>query len=301
MPTEAEAPADLATVLCRLSDTYGRSICREPQRVAAMLLDICPDRRRESFLLVSALREHVVTDLMGGLDVVPEAVLIARGVHKLRDNLGLAEDSARWAVESWLPAARILSTAPERPMRMASEEREPVASVVETPPAESRRPPVDWPWLGLCAGALVCAAAAIVTVARFALFHYWVSLQGWATETALLAAPLAACAIGVSAIAAALAKRTAPDHRLLDPNRAAFALLVEVTVLLALPLVPVVSVAMWAMEWVRANHLTGQPHDLTFHLGRMLQSLLLGLFLYLWLPRMTKIQGCLASSMVRRR
>ena len=66
MPIEAEAPADLVTVLCRISDTYGRSICREPQRLAAMLLDICPDRRRESFLLVSALREQVVGDLLSG-------------------------------------------------------------------------------------------------------------------------------------------------------------------------------------------------------------------------------------------
>jgi hypothetical protein len=67
-----------------------------------MLHDLCPEQSRESFLLVAALRQRVVLDMVGKLDSLPEEVLVARGSGRLRDNLGLAEDSARWAVESWL-------------------------------------------------------------------------------------------------------------------------------------------------------------------------------------------------------
>ena len=300
MPIEAEAPADLVTVLCRISDTYGRSICREPQRLAAMLLDICPDRRRESFLLVSALKEQVVSDLLSGLDTLPDEILITRGIRKLRDNLGFAEDSARWAVESWLPACRVLAVTPDRPMRPPSAGAEVPASEAEpakTPPP----PPLDWRWLALCGAAVLCAGVALVTVARFAFFHFWTSFQGWATETAVLCAPLAAAAMGLSAIASALRKRPAPNHRLLHPDRAAFAMTAEVVVLLVLPAVPVAASAMWAYEWITGTHVVGQTHDLTFHLGRLLQSLLLALFFYRWLPAMTAIQGRIASSMLRRR
>ena len=106
---------------------------------------------------------------------------------------------------------------------------------------------------------------------------------------------------GLAAIAHGLRKRTPPDHRLLNPSRSAAALLAEVLVLLVLPLVPVIALALWAGEWTGELHLEGQPHDLTFQLGRILQSLVLALFLYKWVDLMVVIQGRIASSMVRRR
>jgi hypothetical protein len=78
-------------------------------------------------------------------------------------------------------------------------------------------------------------------------------------------------------------------------------MLVEVVTLLVLPLASVLALALWAAEWVGWLHFTGQPHDLSFHLGRILESLVLGLFLFFWVRSMTVIQGRIASSMVRRR
>ncbi len=293
---------DLRMVLCRLSETYGRGICRYPQRVAAMLLDLCPGQRRESFLLAAALREGVVSDLVTGLDSVPDEILLARGAGKLREQLGLSEDSARWSVESWLPACRVLATAPDRPFPFDSEV--PASDPAPAPLPEVEPIPrqfLDWAWLGLCAAAVLCCAVALCTVTHSAFFHYWSSFTGWLSQTAVLASGLAAAGFGLALTAWGIGRREAPNQRLLDPNRAAGAMMVEVLALLALPLVPVLSVGIWAAEWMGELHVVGQPHDLSFHLGRILHSLILALFLYYWMPLMTAIQGKIASSMVRSR
>ena len=104
--------------LCKIVETYGRGILREPQRLEAMLRDVCPGSRREVFLLVAAVKEQIVTDLVVSLDVVPEDLLVARGARRLSESLGLTEDSARWAIESWLPASRLAAAAPDLPLRI---------------------------------------------------------------------------------------------------------------------------------------------------------------------------------------
>ena len=294
-PTE-----DLRMVLCRISETYGRGICRHPRRVAAMLLDLCPGQRRESFLLASALKEGVVTDIITSLDSMPDEMLVARGVDKLREHLGLSEDSARWSVESWLPACRVLLTAPDRPLRFESEgssDSEPLEPEPELGPPKA----LDWAWIGLCLAALACSSVAVLTVARSTFFHYWSTFGGWMVQTVVLSAGLALAASGLALTAAGIGRRAVPNQRLLDPNRAAGAMLMEVLALVALPLVPVLSVGMWAAEWAGELHLAGQTHDLAFHFGRILQSLILAWFLHYWLPIMTAIQGRIASSMVRSR
>jgi hypothetical protein len=299
MPVEQTETEDLRALLCQLSETYGRGICREPQRVAAMLRDLCPHRKRESFLLVSALRERVVADLVSSIDTVPEDILVTRGIRTLCDHLGLAEDSARWAVESWLPASRVLAGTPERPMRFPAEEAETPSEPVSPP--LTQRPKVDWSWLGWCLAAVACSAIALATVTSAALFHSWTSFAGWAFHTARLAAGLAGAGFGLALVARAFDARRPPNQRALDPNRAGAAMLVEVVTLLSLPMVPVLSVGLWAAEWLGELHIAGRTHDLSFHFGNILQSLLIAFFLYRWWGMMTLVQGRIASSMVRSR
>ena len=291
-----ERTAELRAALCRISEKYGWGICREPRRLAAMLHDLCPEQSRESFLLVAALRQRVVLDMVGELDSLPEEVLVARGAGRLRDNLGLAEDSARWAVESWLPACRLLAGAPDLPLRLGPPERD-----EEAPADAATAGPIDWAWLALCLAASACSAIAVATVARCAFFHFWNTFSGWLKETSVLAAGLACAGFGMALVGRGMARRNAPNHRALDPDRSAGAMLVEVATLLTLPLAPVLTVGFWALEWIGSLHVTGQPHDLAFHLGRILQSQALVAFLYFWLPSMVSVQGKIASSMVRRR
>jgi hypothetical protein len=58
---------------------------------------------------------------------------------------------------------------------------------------------------------------------------------------------------------------------------------------------------LWAAEWLGELHFAGRAHDLSFHFGNILESLLIGFFLYRWWKMMTVVQGRIASSMVRSR
>jgi hypothetical protein len=78
-------------------------------------------------------------------------------------------------------------------------------------------------------------------------------------------------------------------------------MLLDVAVLLALPLFVVGAPAVWVAEWVFVLHVNGQPHDLTFQLGRILQSVVLTIALFLWIRIMIAIQGRIASSLIRMR
>jgi hypothetical protein len=142
---------------------------------------------------------------------------------------------------------------------------------------------------------------ALASVTFAALFHSWTSLGGWALHTGRLAAGLAGAGFGLALVQRAIEARGAPNQRVLDPSRAGGAMMIEVLTLLALPMSPVVSVGLWAAEWTGELHIAGRAHDLSFQFGNILESLLLGFFLYHWWRMMTAVQGRIASSMVRSR
>jgi hypothetical protein len=80
---------------------YGRSLCTDPNRCEALLKDYCGVHKREIFVLVSALKNHVVDDLLKSPAEVPKMVLIARLSTRLESELALTIEAAHWAVESW--------------------------------------------------------------------------------------------------------------------------------------------------------------------------------------------------------
>jgi TPR repeat protein len=80
---------------------HGLSLCDDPRRVEAMLKDLCGQHKREIFVLVSAMKERVVEDLRNSQATVPTSILLPRLAKRLHDNLGLTEDIASWAVETW--------------------------------------------------------------------------------------------------------------------------------------------------------------------------------------------------------
>jgi hypothetical protein len=264
-----------------------------------MLRDLCPENKREIFLLVSALREQIVPDLMsvqaGAVGGVPEEVIVLRSRRKLSDNLGLNDESATWAVDSWLQASRILAATPDIPLPAHGTSR-----YEETTVSESSQAGLDWIWLALCAAAVLDSIMASCAVAWFALHHDVSSLPAWARQTGWLAASLFVCGAVLWVIAKQFTKRRIPNHWIHDPNLGAAAMLCEVTAVLTLPAVPVVAIALWAGEWSQSWHLSGQPHDLAFHLARILQSLLIALFLWRWVASSIRIQGRLATSAIGR-
>jgi len=90
---------------------HGRSLCNEPKRCKGLLQDACPAYRREVFVLVSALEEQVVTDLLAGLAGQPWETVAGRLARRLVENRALADDYAHWAVESWALALGVITQA----------------------------------------------------------------------------------------------------------------------------------------------------------------------------------------------
>jgi len=286
--------------LCRLSETYGRALCREPQRVEAMLRDLCPEHKREIFLLVSALKEQIVPDLMsvqiGAVGGVPEEIIVSRSRRKLADNLGLNEESATWAVDSWLQASRILAATPDIPLPVYGN-----AQYEDTTVSEAPQSGLDWIWLALCFATVLISAFSVTVAGWFALHHDTSTFESWAKDTAAFALGLASGYGALWLIAKQFLTRRIPNHWIPNPNLGAAAMLCEVMTILALPAVPVAAVALWAGEWLQSLHISGHPHDLTFHLGRILQSLFLVAFLWKWIVSTVRIQGRLGTSTIGRR
>jgi hypothetical protein len=286
--------------LCQLSETYGRALCRDPQRVEAMLRDLCPEHKREIFLIVSALKEQIVPDLMsvqvGAVGGVPEEVIISRSRRRLSENLGFTEESATWAVDSWLQASRILAATPDIPLPVYGN-----TGYEDTSSLEALQSGLDSVWLALCFACVLASAAAIFDAAWFSLHHNTTTFQSWLTETGLFAAGLLASAAGLWFTARQFYRRRLPNHWVPNPHLGAAAMLCEILAILTLPLVPVATVALWAGEWAEGWHITGHPHDLSFHLGRIIQSLFLALFLWHWIKITIRIQGRLSASAVGRR
>lgn len=94
---------------------YGRSLCDDPRRCEALLKDYCGQHKREIFVLVSALNNRVAEDLINASAGVPPALVFGRLIQRLEDELGLAENAARWAVESWALALGMPVESVERP------------------------------------------------------------------------------------------------------------------------------------------------------------------------------------------
>jgi hypothetical protein len=95
--------------LCKIIAQYGISVSRDPQRCEGLLRDLCGDYKREVAVLIGALRERVAADLLASQDRVPPEILLSRLSRRLRQNLALTEDAARWGVETWAQALGVMS------------------------------------------------------------------------------------------------------------------------------------------------------------------------------------------------
>ncbi len=93
----------------------GRDVLNDAKLCEALLRDLCGEHKREIFVLVAALRERVATDLLAAQTGVPREVFLTRLTRRLQDNLGLTEEAARWAVDSWALALGVLAPGDLKP------------------------------------------------------------------------------------------------------------------------------------------------------------------------------------------
>ena len=93
---DAKVRDDLRDLIRR----YGGSLTEDPARCEALLNAQCAGHKREINVLIGALRQGVAKDLLSA-GQAPPSLQIDRLTRRLEDDLGLAPEPARWAVETW--------------------------------------------------------------------------------------------------------------------------------------------------------------------------------------------------------
>jgi hypothetical protein len=79
---------------------HGHALCDDPKRCEAFLRDYCGEYGREIFILIIALKKGVVKDILNS-SKIPVELLLGRLTKQMQNDLGLTEEAARYAVESW--------------------------------------------------------------------------------------------------------------------------------------------------------------------------------------------------------
>lgn len=108
------APAGAASDIPRRSlvsivARYGAEVGGNPRLCQGLLRDFCGEHRREIQVLVRAVDERIPEELARDSASSPAAVLVSRLADRLRDNQGIADDLALWAVRSWAVALGVLA------------------------------------------------------------------------------------------------------------------------------------------------------------------------------------------------
>ena len=100
--------------LSELLTNHGLDLCDDSKKLEGLLKDsLRNEHKRETFVLISALREGVAHELRGSTSGMPSVALAVILTRQLCDNLALDEAAARWSVESWALALGIVITQPK--------------------------------------------------------------------------------------------------------------------------------------------------------------------------------------------
>jgi hypothetical protein len=124
---------------------YGRSLCDNPQRCEGLLRDFCGQYRKEIAALVGAVKEGIPKELLSSQHSVPKEVALARLTKRLQEDLALAEDAARWSVESWALALGVISSPTPLPKPAPTTPPAPVPTPTPTTTPVSRATPTPEP------------------------------------------------------------------------------------------------------------------------------------------------------------
>src|SRR5439155_22413538 len=92
---------------------HGRAVCDDGQRIAKLLVEVCPEHPREVEVLSQTLDELVADEALASLGQRPWKVIANQLVDELVDRHSMTEDDARWAATSSGIAPREIS--PDQP------------------------------------------------------------------------------------------------------------------------------------------------------------------------------------------
>lgn len=109
---------------------YGINICNDPKKFEALLRDLSPQYKREINLLISVLRENIVTELLKLSNKNSIDIALVKLRQRLYDNLGIAPEFATWAIESWALMLEVISS-PNNSIQNISLTNNPVVANLE--------------------------------------------------------------------------------------------------------------------------------------------------------------------------
>lgn len=115
---------NVARTLTQLLAEHGLGIARDPARCEELLRGVCKGQKQEVFLLITALRQGVVSALMQADRGSVESV-VGRLGKKLHKELALLEPAAVWAVNAWAGAIGLCGTVVKPPVSIVPVERVP--------------------------------------------------------------------------------------------------------------------------------------------------------------------------------
>lgn len=92
-----EARVSLVAIVTK----HGHDVAADARRVEGLLRDHCGTCKAEITVLSGAVRERVPAELKSMSGTVPPRVIVVQLSKRLQDNLGVTEELAVWAVESW--------------------------------------------------------------------------------------------------------------------------------------------------------------------------------------------------------
>ena len=103
---------EVARQLKALVEQHGITLCNDPKRCRALLLDICGNYKKEIHVLISALENDIPGELLSSQNV-PFEILRNRLVKKLTDEFALTEQGASWSIDTWAFALEIKEGLPD--------------------------------------------------------------------------------------------------------------------------------------------------------------------------------------------
>jgi hypothetical protein len=85
----------------------GYALIDDPWELEQVLARALPNHKPERSVLIAAAKERIPTDIRAATGGVPSTSLRANLAARLRDNRGITDDLARWAVDCWAAALGI--------------------------------------------------------------------------------------------------------------------------------------------------------------------------------------------------
>ncbi len=118
--------------------THGRAVCKDPERLGALLTKVCPEHPRETQVLYHALDALLAEDTFASLGERPWKSVAHPVIEDLVADHSVTEEDASWATTSWgIALGEITTDQPDSPLPSL-----PDGST--NPPVDDRRPA---PWL----------------------------------------------------------------------------------------------------------------------------------------------------------